>query len=98
MAVSWFYVSALQSSYFTRMPASVRRGQSVESLVAVRAAWLAGIFLVVNASIFLWVAGVKSIQNSQRWQGVLALLASGAVFICASVLMLAWVIFGFAQW
>ena len=98
VAVSWFYVTARQSNYFRNMPVTVRHMRSVESLVTERAVWLTAILLVVNASIFLWIVGVRSIQNSQRSQGVLALAASVMVFVCAGMMMLAWAVFGFAQW
>jgi uncharacterized membrane protein len=97
-AVVGFCFAAAHWGYLVRMPASVRRGQSLASLIVPRAIALAGIFSLLNGSIFFWIQGVHAIESANRSQGAFAFLVSTIMFIFAGLVLVGWVLFGFAQY
>ena len=98
LALAGFCFAAATSDYFVRMPPSVRHGTSVPAMVAWRAAGLAGIMALLNVSMFSWINGVRWLEQSAREAGVAAMVASVAIFLLTGVLVVAWVMVGFAQY
>jgi hypothetical protein len=93
-----FCVAAARSSYFSRMPASVRHGSSIESLIAGRAVMLAIVFATFDSSVALWIAGRARFDASARAAGVIFTTLSIALFLTSCALFAAFVLIGFAQY
>ena len=89
---------ALSADYFARMPASVRQGSTVSSLVATRALWLAVVFGMFNVSVAAWGRGVRYLEESERASACLALFGALASFAIGCWLLGMFVFFGFAQY
>jgi hypothetical protein len=97
IAVVAFYFAVTSSDYLVRMPPSVRLGASVEEWGLRLSAYLVGIISLVDVSVWAWIKGVEWRQRDPRL-GFMALGASVIVFLLACVSLVAFVVFGFAQY
>jgi hypothetical protein len=93
-----FSVWAASVDYFVRMPASVRHGSSVSSMIATRAVWLVVILAVLNVSLAAWMGGVRHLETSKRGSALFLFSAGGALFLLAGWLLVIFIVFGFAQY
>ena len=98
VVLTGFLFAAVRSDYFTRMPDSVRQGESVSSLVLQRVFWLALVLGVFNASVLCWMRGVELSRANEREAAALSKGAGAALFLAACLALVALAVFGFGQY